>query len=76
METRRQRRTVRKRLRKFGAMLAVVTALGFSGAVAGTAFANGSGGRYDQCSPGPNTTGSYRSGYRNYNSGNAWNACD
>jgi hypothetical protein len=43
METRRQRRVMRRRLRKVGATLAVVTALGVTGAVGGTAFAGHSG---------------------------------
>ena len=47
METRRQRRVIRRRLRKVGATLAVVTALGATGAIGGTAFA---GGGSDQCS--------------------------
>jgi len=62
METRRQRRIVRRRLRKVGASLAVVTALGVMGAVGGTAFA---GQGSDQCSNGVCETnnGGYGSSY-------------
>jgi hypothetical protein len=38
METRKQRRIKRKRLRRVGVAFAIVSALGMSGAVAGTAY--------------------------------------
>ena len=62
METRRQRRIIRKRLRKVGASFAVVTALGVMGAVGGTAFA---GQGSSQCSNGVCETnnGGYGSSY-------------
>jgi hypothetical protein len=66
METRRERRIVRKRLRKIGGSLAVVTALGVMGAVGGTAFA---GQGSSQCSEGVCETnfGGYGSSYHNLN---------
>jgi hypothetical protein len=42
-KTRRERRAVRRRLRKAGAAFAVVTALGVTGAVGGSAYASHSG---------------------------------
>jgi len=47
-QTRRERRIIRRRLRKVGATFAVVTALGITGAVGGTAYADHSGGKSGQ----------------------------
>jgi hypothetical protein len=73
METRRQRRIMRRRLRKVGASLAVVAALGVS-AIAGTAF----GAPQSGCGGGPCGSGggggggaSNRSGFNFGGSGNS-----
>jgi hypothetical protein len=78
--TRKQRRVRRQRVRRTGLALAIAAASIGLGALAVPAGANGSGGRFDQCNPGPNTVGSSASNGRNYGAGQsggrAWNACD
>ena len=73
---RRERRVHKRKMRRVGIVLASMMMLGATAGLGGVAFANGSNGRGDQCYPGPNTVGYSASNYRNYNIGNAWNACD
>ena len=73
---RRERRIHKRKVRRIGIAVASVAMLGATLGLSGVAAANGSGGRYDQCNPGPNTVGQYASNFRNYNTSNAWNACD
>jgi hypothetical protein len=73
---RRERRIHHRKVRRIGIAVASVAMLGATLGLSGVATANGSGGRHYQCDPGPNTVGQYASNYRNYNYGNASNACD
>jgi hypothetical protein len=73
---RRGRRAHRRKIRRIGIAVASVAMLGTTLGLTGVAAANGSGGRYDQCSPGPNSYGGPHSGWTNYDTGRAGNACD
>ena len=71
----------KRKLRRVGVAVASLAMLGATVGLTGVAAANGSGGRYNQCDPGPNTVGRYESSnrnftYTNYDVGRAGNACD
>ena len=63
-------------MRRIGVAVASLAMLGATVGLSGVASANGRPGHYYQCSPGPNSQGQYASNYRNFDIGNAYNACN